>query len=136
MRVLVATALICLCLAACSASYDSTRSNQAGPPLTGQTSSAPTRYGTITGRYYADGGPPPLGYQPARPIAGTVSVTNAESHKTFRPRQDSGGYFTVVVPVGTYAVAARSPTFADAITKIVTVTADETVDADLGIHMT
>jgi hypothetical protein len=103
--------------------------------VTGQTSTSPTRYGTITGRYYADGGPPPLGYQPPRPITGTITVTNARSHQIYRPRQDSGGYFTLVVPVGTYEVAARSDNITGAMTKILTVTAGKTVDADLGIHM-
>ena len=96
------------------------------------------RYGTITGRYYSDGGPPP---PPPRkpqshPIAGTITVTNAESHKTYTPRQDSRGYFTLVVPVGTYGVMAESHGgVAPAMTDAVTVTADKTVNADLGIHV-
>lgn len=134
-RVLIASALIGLCVTACSASHQSARSTQPRRPVTGQASIAPTRDGTITGRYYADGGPIPLGYQPARPIVGTITVTNAQSHQVYRARQDSGGYFTVVVPVGTYEVVARSGNIAGAMTKIVTVRADKTADADLGIHM-
>ena len=94
-----------------------------------------TSYGTITGRYYADGGPPPLGYT-SRPIPGTITVTNVRSHQTYRPRENSGGYFTLNVPVGTYEVAARSRNIAGAMTKIVTVPTGQAVDADLGIHMT
>jgi hypothetical protein len=93
-----------------------------------------TPYGTITGRYYADGGPPPLGYT-ARPILGTITVTDVRSQRTYWPAENSGGYFTLIVPAGTYEVAARSHNIAGAITKIVTVTTGQAVDADLGIHM-
>jgi hypothetical protein len=91
------------------------------------------RFGTITGRYYADGGPPPPG--PAQPIIGTIAVTNDVSRQTYRPREDSRGHFKVDVPAGTYKVVARSRDIAGPMTKTVTVIAGQTVDADLGIHM-
>jgi len=100
----------------------------------------PRPYGTITGRYYTDGGPPPppgaTPTQSAHPIIGTITVTNAESHKMYRPRQDSHGYFTLIVPIGTYSVMAESRGgAAAAMTDTVTVTAGKTANADLGIHM-
>ena len=136
MRVVFATTVLGLCLTACSASHHSARSTQPRPPVAGQTSTSPRGYGTIAGRYYADGGPPPLGYQPPRPIIGTVTVTDVRSHQIYRPRQNAGGYFTLAVPAGTYEVSAWSGNITGAMTKTVTVTAGKTVDADLGIHMT
>jgi hypothetical protein len=136
-RVVVATVLTGLCVTACSASHHSSRPTQPGPPVTAQTSTAPTQYGTITGRYYADGGPPPLGYQPARPIHGTITVSSAQSHRTYHPRENAGGYFTLVVPVGTYEVTGSTGSAPNAMDAHVTVTVrtGEKVDADLGIHM-
>jgi hypothetical protein len=95
------------------------------------------RYGTITGCYYSDGGPPPLGTVPrAHPIIGIISVTNAESRETYQPREDARGCFTVVAPVGTYDVMAESRGgVAAAMTDTVTVTEGKTVNADLGIHV-
>jgi hypothetical protein len=62
-------------------------------------------------------------------------VTNTESHETYTPRQDSRGYFTLTVPAGTYGVMAESRDgVAPAMTETVTVTPDQTVNADLGIH--
>jgi len=97
----------------------------------------PRPSGRITGRYYIDGGPPPPPGRPPSswPIAGTITVANAGSHKTYQPRQDSGGNFALVVPVGTYGVTAESHSGNfPAMTDTVTVTANKTVNADLGIH--
>jgi hypothetical protein len=69
----------------------------------------PSRYGTITGRYYADGGPYPP--QPPHAIAGTITATSAGPRKTYPAREDADGRFTLAVPVGTYTVVARSPSF-------------------------
>ena len=91
------------------------------------------RYGAITGRYYAEGGPPPP--EPPRPIMGTITVTNVATHEVFRPREDSGGYFRQSVPPGTYEVAARSRDIAEPMTRTVTVPSGETVSADLVIAM-
>ena len=121
-------------LGACSASHHaSARSPAQSLNPTTSTAAAPIAYGTIAGRYYSDGGPPPP--SGPTPIAGTITVSNAESHKTYRPRQDSRGYFTLVVPVGTYGVMAKSSSVAEAMTTTVTVTPGKTVNADLGIHM-
>ena len=89
-------------------------------------------HGTITGRYYGDGGPPPP--EPPHPIIGTITVTNMDTLAVYRPREDSRGYFTITVPRGTYEVVARSRDIAGPIIRTVTVAAGNTVDADLGIH--
>jgi hypothetical protein len=135
--VLVAVGILSVVLlGACSASHRASARRPAQNLNAGtSTASAPTAYGTITGRYYSDGGPPPLsGPPPVTPIAGDITVSNAESHTTYHPRQDSRGYFKVVVPVGTYGVMAESSGVAEAMTTTVTVTPGKTVDADLGIH--
>jgi hypothetical protein len=94
--------------------------------------------GTITGRYYSDGGPPPphpVIVPPSHPIIGTITVANVESHETYRPREDARGYFSLVVPVGTYGVTAEPRGgLAPTMTDTVTVMQGKTVDADLGIH--
>jgi hypothetical protein len=94
----------------------------------------PSGYGTINGRYYADGGPPPP--QPAHGIVGTITATDRKTRKTFPARSDARGDFTVAVPVGSYEVVARAPGISFPMTKSVTVTAGRTVDVDLAIHMT
>ena len=83
------------------------------------------------------GGPPPPGtVPPAHPIVGTITVTNFKTNETYRPHEDARGYFTVVVPVGTYSVMAESRGgVAAAMTGTVTVTPNRTVNAYLGIHM-
>jgi hypothetical protein len=106
------------------------------PLCHGPTGTCPT--GTITGRYYSDGGPLPASgvVPPAHPIIGTITVTNTDSHEAYTPRQNSGGYFTLTVPVGTYGVMAESRGgVAPAMTDTVTVTPQKTANADLGIHV-
>ena len=97
----------------------------------------PRPEGTITGRYYADGGPPPLGYLPPRGLSGKITVTNVQSLTTFHPREDARGYFTVVVPIGIYDVVGSPDDAVGPMTARarVTVTTGKPVHADLGIHM-
>jgi hypothetical protein len=101
------------------------------------TTAAPIEYGTITGRYYADGGPPPLGSLPPHGLAGKITATNVQSRRAFHPREDARGYFTVVVPVGTYEVVASPSDDVGPMTTRVTVTVStgNLVHADPGIHM-
>ena len=107
------------------------------PLCHGPTGTCPS-FGTITGRYYADGGPLPLGVEPPRGLAGKITMTNLRSHEVFHPRENPRGYFSMVVPVGRYEVVA-SP--GDAVgpmtTRVrVTVIRGKPAQGDLGIHMT
>jgi hypothetical protein len=146
---LIPCVLIALAAVGCSTSHhaSSTTSSTTIPSATTtvhpqrlcEGPTATCEYGTITGRYYEDGGalrPPPATVPPPRPIIGAITVTNTESHETYRPRQDALGYFIVEVPAGTYGVMAESPRgdFA-AMTDTVTVTGNQTVNADLGINV-
>jgi hypothetical protein len=146
---LVVCALIALAAVGCRTSHHASSAASSTTIVSATTTSHPQRlcegptatceYGTITGRYYEDGGalpPPPATVPPPRPIIGTIIVTNTESHETYWPRQDARGYFIVEVPAGTYNVTAdsRRGDFA-AMTDTVTVTGNQTVNADLGIHV-
>jgi hypothetical protein len=121
-------------LAACS-SGGSKAARANARPAPPRTIARPASTGTITGRYYAEGGPQGVANGP-HPIAGTITVTNTLTNTVYHATENRGGYFRLTVPVGSYQLVARAPTIAFPLTKNAAVTPTAIVNVDLGIHMT
>jgi hypothetical protein len=134
---LILCALIAVAAVGCSTTH---HASSAAPPTTsGSTTTSLYEchgcrpIGTITGRYYADGGPFPP--EPPHAIPGTITVTNVATREFWLPGEDARGYFSLAVPPGTYEVVGRSRDIASPTKRTATVAAGKTVNADLGIHM-
>ena len=71
--------------------------------------------GTITGHLYRVGGPPPG--RPT-PMPGTIDVTGqGTGAENTSVRVGPDGFYSIVVPVGTYSLNGRSPLIDDGATS-------------------
>jgi hypothetical protein len=119
-----------LILGACT----SDRDESATPPT--DTPPATNPEGTVSGHFYAEGGPSRPGGD-SFPLAGTVTVQGAEE---FTVSVGRNGSYTVSVPAGVFTLSGRSQQFNAGRTTCsggppVTVTAGQTTTADVICHM-